>query len=229
MKQGILYGIGVGPGDPELMTLKAVAAIRACDIIAIPHKNREQCVALNIAVGAVPELKTMPILEIHMPMTKDPNVLNAAYTSGADALCEKLQEGLQVGFLTLGDPTVYSTFMYLHYLVRDRGYDTRIIPGVPSFCAAAAACGEALCLGDEQLHIIPGSYGQSESLDYPGTKVIMKNDSPQLRALLESSPIRVTTVEKCTMPDQKIYEGIDALPRDKSYLRLMILRNPQGK
>lgn len=225
MKKGILYGIGVGPGDPELMTLKAVSAIRGCDIIAIPHKNREQCLALKIATGAVPELTQMPIQEIHMPMTKDPEVLNQAYQAGADILCALLQEGKQVGFLTLGDPSVYSTYMYLHYLVRERGYDARIIPGIPSFCAAAAVCGEALCLGDEELHVIPGNYGNSDALNYPGTKIIMKNDAPELRALLKNSSIRVTTVEKCGLPDQKIYHGIHQVPEEKSYFRLMILRD----
>lgn len=226
MKNGILYGIGVGPGDPELMTLKAVSTIRACDIIAIPQKKREECLALRIATGAVPELARMPILEIHMPMTKDPEILSQAYRAGRDALIAQLQAGKTVGFLTLGDPSVYSTYMYLHRLVLDQGYDARIIPGVPSFCAAAAALGEALCLGDEQLHVIPGSYGQIEALSYPGTKIIMKNDSPELRELLRKKPCDVTTVEKCGLPDQKIYRGTEALPEDKSYFRLMIVRNP---
>lgn len=225
MKNGILYGIGVGPGDPELMTLKAVSTIRACDIIAIPQKKKEQCLALRIAMGAVPELAEMPILEIHMPMTKNPEVLENAYRAGADALCAQLQEGKTVGFLTLGDPSVYSTYMYLHKLVLEQGFDARVIPGVPSFCAAAAVCGEALCLGDEQLHVIPGSYDHGEALAFSGTKIIMKNDSPELRTLLKEKKVNVTTVEKCGLPDQQIYRGIEALPEDKSYFRLMIVRD----
>ena len=117
MKNGILYGIGVGPGDPELMTLKAVSTIRGCDIIAIPQRKREECLALRIATGAVPELAQMPILEIHMPMTKDPEILSRAYQAGSDTLIAQLQAGKTVGFLTLGDPSVYSTYLYLH---RDR-------------------------------------------------------------------------------------------------------------
>ncbi len=225
MKNGILYGIGVGPGDPELMTRKAVSTIRACDIIAIPQKEREQCLALRIAMGAVPELAEMPILEIHMPMTKDPEALKEAYLAGSEALIVRLQAGKKVGFLTLGDPSVYSTYMYLHKLVLSQGYDARIIPGVPSFCAAAAVCGEALCLGDEQLHVIPGSYGQAEALSYPGTKIIMKNASQELRALLKGGSFDITTVEKCGLTDQKIYRGIDALPEETSYFRLMIVRD----
>ena len=226
MKNGILYGIGVGPGDPELMTLKAVSTIRSCDIIAIPQRKREECLALRIATGAVPELAQMPILEIHMPMTKDPEILSRAYRAGSDTLIAQLQAGKTVGFLTLGDPSVYSTYLYLHRLVLEQGYEAQIIPGVPSFCAAAAALGEALCLGDEQLHVIPGSYGQTEALDYPGTKIIMKNDSPELRDLLLKKSCGVTTVEKCGLPDQKIYRGVEELPEGKSYVRLMIVRNP---
>ena len=138
MKKGILYGVGVGPGDPGLMTVKAVRTALDCDVIAVPHKEREKCLALKIALGAAPELAEKPLLTVDMPMTKDKQRLEAAYIAGIDLLSQTLDTGKNVAFLTLGDPTVYSTYLYLHTRVADRGYETKIIPGVTSFCAAAA-------------------------------------------------------------------------------------------
>ena len=86
MEKGILYGVGVGPGDPELMTLKAVRIALGADVIAVPHKEPKKCAALNIAVKAAPELAEKPILPVDMPMTKDKEKLERAYASGAEAL-----------------------------------------------------------------------------------------------------------------------------------------------
>lgn len=225
MRKGILYGIGVGPGDPELMTLKAVNTILRCDLIAVPHENKDKCMALRIALGAVPELENREILEIHMPMTKDPEALESAYEAGAEVLCRCLREGKTLGFLTIGDPTVYATYMYLHQKVLAAGFEAKIIPGVPSFCAAAAAINEPLCLGEEQLHVIPGSYGPEEALAYPGVKVIMKGVTPGLRSALIQKKAKVSMVEKCGLPEEKIYRGLENLPEDKGYFRLMIVRD----
>ena len=142
MEKGILYGVGVGPGDPELMTLKAVNIARLADVIAVPHKEPAKCTALNIAVKAVPELREKPILPVDMPMTKDKAKLEQAFAAGAQTLTEALEEGKTVCFLTLGDPTVYSTYLYLHKRVAGAGYRAEIAPGGPSFCAALAALRE---------------------------------------------------------------------------------------
>ena len=173
MERGSLYGVGVGPGDPELMTLKAVKTARAADLIALPHKEPEKCTAWRIALKAVPELIEKPVLPIDMPMTKDPEVLEAAYEKGARLLTGQLALGKTVCFLTLGDPTVYSTYLYLHKKVAAMGYPAHLVPGVPSFCAAAAELGISLCENAQQLHIIPGTYEPTAALTLPGVKVLM--------------------------------------------------------
>ena len=99
MKSGILYGIGVGPGDPGLMTVKAVQTARDCDVIAVPHKDREKCLALKIALGAAPELAEKTILTVDMPMTKDKQRLEAAYVAGTKLLTDTLDQGKNVAFL----------------------------------------------------------------------------------------------------------------------------------
>ena len=114
MKDGILYGVGVGPGDPELLTCKAVRIIAQADVIALPAETKENCVAYRIARGAVKEIDEKEFLFIPMPMTKDRAVLKESHDNGARAVEACLREGKQVAFLTLGDVTVYSTYLYIH-------------------------------------------------------------------------------------------------------------------
>lgn len=171
--KGILYGIGVGPGDPELLTLKAIKAIEHCDVIAVPLSGDEKRTALGIVREYIGEKQ---VYSIDMPMTRDKRELQKSREQAAGFICERLDSGENVGFITLGDPTIYSTYGYLHKMVTCRGYTAKIIPGVTSFCAAAAALGEPLCEGGEPLHIVPASYGDLEgSLSLDGTKVLMKS------------------------------------------------------
>ena len=224
MDKGKLYGIGVGPGDPELVTLKAVRLIRKCDIIAVPHKDKSRCFALRIAMGAVPELEGKPLLEVDMPMTKDQDTLERAYASGTAKLREQLDAGKTVGFLTLGDPTVYSTYCYLHERIADLGYDTEIIPGVTSFCAAAAALNIPLCENRQEVHIIPGTYRPIEALGYPGVKVFMKNCVPETLAAARQKGLSVRLVENCGTQDQRVYRSIEEIPENAGYYSVMIVK-----
>ena len=113
MKTGTLYGIGIGPGDPELLTLKAVRQIRECAVIAVPGKSPRDSVAYRIAVQAVPEIENKKLVAVDMPMTKNRAALDAFFQAGADMLEEYLRAGEDVAFLTLGDVTIYSTYLHL--------------------------------------------------------------------------------------------------------------------
>ena len=135
---GILYGVGVGPGDPKLMTFLAAETIKKCEVLAVPARTREQAVSYQIARWLLPELDQKACLSLAVPMTKDRKVLNAAYEQAADLVEEQLKAGKDVACLTLGDPTIYSTYIYLHRIIKARGYETQIISGVPSFCAAVS-------------------------------------------------------------------------------------------
>ena len=112
--QGMIYGIGVGPGDPELMTLKAVRLLREADAIAIPGKEKETCTAYQIALGAVPEIDEKEIIPVVFPMTKDEAVLKESHEAAVKSLAALMDQGKTVAFLTLGDVTVYSTYGYVH-------------------------------------------------------------------------------------------------------------------
>lgn len=223
--KGILYGIGVGPGDPELMTLKAVRTAKECDIIAIPHKDKNKCVALQIALGAAPELGEKPTLTVDMPMTKNPQVLEEAHAAGAKAVADLLEQGKNVAFLTLGDPTVYSTYFYIHSRVEAMGYTALVIPGITSFCAAAARLGMPLCMNRQELHVIPGTYDPEAALDYPGVKVLMKNDIPTARKALMERGLEAAMVENCGHENEKVYRTTEELPENAGYYSLLIV-NP---
>lgn len=212
--KGILYGIGVGPGDPELLTLKAVKAINHCDIIAVPDSGAEKQTALDIVREYVGK-KT--VVSLDMPMTHDKDELQKSRERAAGFICERLDAGENVGFITLGDPTVYSTYGYLHKIITLRGYTAKIIPGVTSFCAAAATLGEPLCGGGEPLHIIPASYGDIDgSLSLDGTKVIMKSGK-KLNAAIDLIR-KKNLLEKASIAERVGMDG-ERLVRDLSELK----------
>ena len=154
---GTLYGVGVGPGDPRLMTYLAVDTIKCCPVLAVPADGKGKAVAYRIASGIVKNLDQKECLDLATPMTKDRAVLDAAYQTAADRIIEKLEQGLDVACLTLGDPTIYSTYIYIHRLVKARGYDAKIINGIPSFCAVSARLEDSLADRSEQIHIIPST------------------------------------------------------------------------
>ncbi|MDS0526577.1 precorrin-2 C(20)-methyltransferase [Clostridium sp. SHJSY1] len=224
--EGKLYGVGVGPGDPELLTLKAVKILESSDIIAIPSTKKERCVAYKIAVQSVPSLEEKEILYISMPMTKDKNILKKSHEEGAKAIIEKLNQGKKISFITLGDPTIYSTYLYIHRLVLGEGYDTEIISGIPSFCAAAARINEGLVENSDELHVIPASYQISDALSLPGTKVLMKSGKKmnEVREILNSVKCNAVMIENCGMENEKVYRDINDIKDDSSYYSLIIVK-----
>ncbi len=221
---GTFYGVGVGPGDPELLTRKAARLIRDCDVLAIPHRDPEKCFAYRIACGAVPEAKDKPVLCVDMPMTHDKPLREAAYEAGAAAIEKALSAGKTVVFVTLGDPSVYSTFAYLSAKVLADGYDAQWVPGVPSFCAAAAALHMPLCVDREALHILPGSSNAENALAYPGTKVFMKGELGPLLDAIETSGRSAQAVENCGTENERVYRSAGEIPRDAGYYLVTIVK-----
>lgn len=228
MSKGVLYGVGVGPGNTELLTIKAVNLIKECDVLAIPHREKGECFAYRIAVKAVPLAKDKPVLPIDMPMTRDKTVREAAYKAGAKKVAEALSEGKKVVFLTLGDPAVYSTFAYLAPQVKSLGFEVHWIPGVTSFCASAAALGQSLCSDREVLHIIPSGIDAEETLKLPGTKVFMKGELPKLLSAIQESGLDAQAVENCTTEEEHIYETADAIPEEAGYYLVTIVKEKEA-
>lgn len=230
--EGRLVGIGVGPGDAELMTLKAVRLLKESDVVVIPAESRESCHAYRIAVQAVPQLEEKEVRCMAFPMTRDENILDTAIAAFTENIVAGIKDGERIAFLTIGDPTVYSTYNYLHRRVASLGYEAVIVSGVPSFVAAAARLGISLADREEQLHVIPGSYGVSDSELYPGTRVYMKSGrylAELKRQLLAEQERRgrelsVYAVSNCGMEAEKVMVGVENLDEESGYLTTVIVR-----
>lgn len=222
-----LYGVGVGSGDPELLTLKAVRVIKECEVLAVPGKTKEDSVAYGIALAAVPQMEEKETICIHMPMTKDEKKLKESHEKGAAQIVRLLKQGRSVAFLTLGDPTIYSTYIYLQRIVQEAGYETAIISGVASFLAAGAALNIGLVEKDEQLHIIPSSYEVKEALQLPGTKVLMKTGKkmPLVKEAVAQMNADIYMVENCGMEGERICHGAGEIPEDSGYYSLIIVKD----
>lgn len=229
--KGTFYGVSTGPGDPGLMTVEAVRVIEQSDIVAAPYSGAGKIAALEIVKKAVPGLVLKKIVTFHMPMTRDQAELREARETAARSVCAFLEEGMDIAFLTLGDISLYSTFSYLRELVADKGYPTKVIAGVPSFCAAAALTQQALVKEEEQLHVIPGSYGDiTSTLDLPGTKVYMKSGR-ELRALCELIEQRglaeqAVVVQNCGMENERVAGIRDTL--EDSYFSIITVTDREA-
>lgn len=228
MAAGILYGVGVGPGDPELMTLKAVRLIRETGVIAFPGIDAKKTVAYQIAVQAVPELAEKKLLSINMPMTHDKEKIRRDHEKAADTISSYLEKGDDVVFLTLGDPAIYSTYLYVQKRILGRGYRAELVSGVTSFCAAAARANTPLAEWDEQLYILPAVHKLDGDLSLPGNYVLMKSGRKmsQVKELLRFSGKSVVMVENCGMENEHIYRSIEEIPDDAGYYSLIIAKEP---
>jgi len=214
--KGKLYGIGVGPGDPELLTIKAINAIWRCGVIAAPKTGEGEGAALSIVED---HLQGKTLIECRFSMDGDLEKRKAARLAAAGDILRFLEDGQDVGFVTLGDPTTYSTYMYVHEIVVGMGFEAEIIPGVTSFAAAAAALGVALCEGGETLTIIPARHSESigDLLDNPGNKVIMKSGANLAKVLEELKARgygdRTKIACRAAMDGQRLYGSIGEFER----------------
>ena len=227
--QGKLYGVGVGPGDPELLTLKALRLIKENEVIAVPGKDIQASVAYQIVKGAYEDLDKKTLIPVAMPMTKDPQVLKANHDKAADQVEDYLKKEKNVVFLTLGDTTVYSTYLYVHKRILERGYEAEIVSGITSFCAVAARLNMGLVEADQPLHVIPATYKAQEMdeiLQLPGTKVLMKTGKKmkQVKESIEKSGQKAVMIENCGMPSEKIYRSAEEIPEDSGYYSLIIVK-----
>jgi len=227
--KGKLYGIGAGPGDPELLTLKAISAIRRCHVIAAPKTGSGEGTALSIIAEY---LDGKELLECRFTMARDIEKRKETRAAATDGVISFLDSGKDVGFVTLGDPTTYSTYMYVHNIIREKGFETEIIPGVTSFCAAAAALGVALCEGDEVLTIIPARHSVNidEIMDWPGNKVFMKSGENLNNVLAKLSERgyggRTVIAFRASMEGQRLYGSIDEFfsSPESGYFTLAIVK-----
>jgi precorrin-2/cobalt-factor-2 C20-methyltransferase len=154
VKPGILYGLGVGPGDPELMTVKAWRILSTAPVVAYLTANATESTARDIAKPFIPE--DVIELKIDMPMRTEREPAQEAYDRGAAAITEHLKAGRDVAMLCEGDPFFYGSFMYLFARLADR-FETIVVPGVSSITAAAAHIGRPLSARNDVLKVLPAT------------------------------------------------------------------------
>ena len=204
--------------------MKAIRLIRENEVIAVPGRDAKASVAYQIAVQAVPELREKKLLQIPMPMVKDRRQLQDAHREGAALIKHYLDNGENVVYLTLGDPTIYCSFSYLQHILEAEGYPVVLVSGVPSFCAAAARLNLPLTEWDEPLHVIPSVHSTDEKLDQPGTYVLMKSAGHMKPAkeMLTSSSREAVAVLNCGMDGEQVCQRIEEIPDDAGYFSLII-------
>ncbi len=238
--QGTFYVVGVGPGDPELLTLKAARILEKCDVWFAPSAFKHgDSMALKIVSGEV-STKGKKILTHYFPMKlvhrgKDPDPeVTAAWQEAAEIIVGHLRAGKDVVFPTLGDPAIYSTGYYVCETLQKNSADIKIeiIPGVSAIGASSAAAGLPLCLGDERLVVIPATFengAMRDVLAQSDTVVFMKVHKvmPKIVKLLDELDLldQAVLVERCSLGDQKIWTNIrDAVDKEIHYFSTIIVR-----
>lgn len=219
---GKLYGIGVGPGDTGLLTLRAKEVLEGCGVIAYPVKKLgEGSVALEI-IKPVVDISEKSIEEFLFSMDPDDSVRERCRAENMDKMCRLLDNGEDIAMVTLGDVGVYSTYMYIDREIRERGYNTEVIPGIPSFCHGAALAGIPLMIGNEGLAVVPVAKENSrlleDALDNFDNIVIMKafKSIGKICDLMESRGI---PLEKAVVVSNVGMEGeyVGPMDRDREY------------
>ena len=228
-KRGILIGVGVGPGDPELMTLKAIRMIKEADRVILPQREAREARAYQIALGAVPSLADKCLIGLHFPMTRDRDARDRQIAANYALLRPYLQANKRLVFLTIGDPCLYSTFCHLKACAEADACKTEMVNGISSFAAASARWNIPLCLDDEELHLLNGKSRLKEGLALPGTKVLMKAGSclfDLAEALQEHPDMKVYGVKDCGLPGEEVYDQVKDIPGD--YMLTVILKEEKG-
>lgn len=224
---GTFYAVGVGPGDPELLTLQAANILKRCPVIAAPQTKSGQMLALDIARSAL-DLREKEVLPLSFTMSREPSLREESYQTAARQIEAFLQKGLDVAMVNLGDVSIFATAYYILERIREDGFQTVMAPGVTSFSAVAARLGCSLTQIDAPLHIIPASADLDSALRFPGTKVLMKSGSAiheTVQALERAGLLdRAALVADCGLPTEQVYRDLRELPENLSYFATIIVQ-----
>lgn len=167
-----LTGIGVGPGDPDLLTVKAVKAIQNAQVIMCPASKEDRpSIALSVVSSLIEKSKNQEIIKLIFPMTKDRDVLEATWKKNAKIMADTVLSGKNVVYLTVGDPYLYSTWIYMHRHIEETHPEIKqsVIPGIVSMFTFASKVGVSIAEGAEKVSIIPSCY------DLSSVKELAKN------------------------------------------------------
>lgn len=223
---GTLYGVGVGPGDPELMTVKAWRLISMAKVIAYLAANGGESTARSIAAPFMPEDADEIIID--MPMRVEREAGQAAYDAGANRIAERLESGDDVVMLCEGDPFFYGSFMYMFERLAAQ-FTTRVVPGVTSITAAASVIGQPLCERDEVLKVLPATMNENDlhrELSTTSAAAIIKvgRHFGKVKRVLRHLNLAATAIIRATHDDQIIRDVADIHEDSLPYFTTIIVR-----
>ncbi|HWM36930.1 MAG TPA: precorrin-2 C(20)-methyltransferase [Streptomyces sp.] len=238
---GRLYGVGLGPGDPSLMTVRAVQVIAEADVVAYHSARHGRSIARSIAAEHLrpDHIEEALIYPVTTGSTDHPGGYKGAieefYTDSAARLAKHLDAGRTVAVLAEGDPLFYGSYMHMHKRLAER-YPTEVIPGVTSVSAAAARLGTPLAEGEEVLTILPGTLPEEEltaRLAATDAAVVMKlgRTFPAVRRAVEKAGRLAEThyVERATMSGERTGALAEAEAGSVPYFSLAVLPSRVGR
>ena len=226
MAAGTLYLVGVGPGDPELLTLKAARILGAAPVVAYPETGEDCTLALDIARAHLnPAALLLPVA---IPMAVERGPAQAAYDAGAEAILEQLRAGRDVAYLCEGDPLFYGSAMYLLARV-SAAAPILVVPGVTSLTAAAAAIARPLAARNETLKILPAPLPdealRAELAAAPAVAIIkVGRHFDRIRALLAETgpPAGAQVIEHATTARQRVTRLDDFAHGERPYFSTIL-------
>ena len=228
---GIFYGIGVGPGDPELLTVKAIKIMKEVDIIIAPKtEKKDGSVALSIARPYLK--KDIEIVYQVFPMVVKFEESTEAWETNKNEILALLKAGKKIAFLTLGDPMFYSTYIYVYRLLEHEGFPIETIPGIPAFCAIGSKLGYPLVEGNDILSVIPATADPEKIkkvmavTDNVVLMKVYKNFSSIVDTLVENEMIdNAVMLSRCGLPDEvRINDLVGEKNKKVNYLSTILAR-----
>ncbi len=233
MTYGTLYGVGVGPGAPDLLTLRAVRVLESAPVLALPRASDfGASMAWRIIEPVIGARPNQERLLLTFPMSKDPERIRPYLETAFAKIGERLERGQSVAFVTEGDPSLFSTFIYLKREAPKRwpGIAIEIVPGVTSVTAVPAVTGIPLADGQERIAIVPATYGVDDLADVLSkfdTVVLMKigSEMPKVIEALERTRLldRAVFVSRATMADQRIVRDVSTLREERGDCFAMVI------
>ncbi|WP_338550289.1 precorrin-2 C(20)-methyltransferase [Roseovarius phycicola] len=223
---GKLYGVGLGPGDPDLMTRKAHRLIASAKVVAYPTLAGADSFARSIAADAIPATAREIVMDV--PMTTDRAPAQAAYDQGAVEIAMALDDGQDVVCLCEGDPFFYGSFMYLFARLSQR-YEVEVVPGVTSITTCAARAGLPLAARNERLTVLPGPLPEKElrtRIEGAESVAIMKvgRHLSKIRGVIDALGFtdQAVYVERASLPDEVVCPLVNA-PEKAPYFSMILL------
>jgi precorrin-2/cobalt-factor-2 C20-methyltransferase len=233
-KTGKLYGVGVGPGDPELLTLKALRVLSSVAVIFVPHKKDEgESLARSTVAGLVPDSESK-LMGLVFPMVRGEEQLTPYWQRAANMIWQHLERGEDCAFINIGDPLLYGTFLHILRILKKEHprIPVEVVPGISSLNSSAAAALFPLATQDERIAILSAEKNEEvirEALIRFDTVVFLKVNSifDRLMGIIEDMGMsdRCVFVRRCSTPDQEITTDMSSLKGKKlDYFSILLVR-----